>query len=167
MLILDAAILFDSVELFFKRGSMYSLPWAAYLNIGAKTIDRWAVTLKQIHPLIFDETVVPQLRSHKIHSTLWVGRSRVGKSSITKTIGHTISAYEIGEAGRDDLTPSVITTKKLDFLRLVPGSIYKPAVMDDIVLHLVTVFLTLLCWSPVGLACLFEGTRDLPCLMHA
>ena len=49
-------------------------------------------------------------------------------------LGFAISAYHIDKDGRKDLRPSELTAKKIVFFRLGPGSKYKPAVGDDIVI---------------------------------
>ena len=43
-----------------------------------------------------------------------------------------ISGFQIDKDGRSDLDPSMITTKRMDFLRCTPGSIYEPAIGDDV-----------------------------------
>ena len=43
-----------------------------------------------------------------------------------------VSGYQIRKHDRNDLRPSVVTYKKVDFLRLEPGSKFKPAIGDDI-----------------------------------
>ena len=101
---------------------------------GARTLERWAVTLKRFDPFLFDRIVVPILRNHDVHGTMWIGKTRVGKSTASKTIGFAISAYQIEKHRRADLRPSVITAKKIDFLRLEPGTMFKPAIADDTVL---------------------------------
>ncbi|CAK0808270.1 unnamed protein product [Prorocentrum cordatum] len=103
-------------------------------SVGAKTLGRWAVTLKRFHPFVFDHVVVPILKSHDVHGTMWIGKTRVGKSTASKTIGFAISAYQIDKHDRVDLRPSVVTTKKVDFFRLEPGTVFKPAIADDTVL---------------------------------
>lgn len=103
-------------------------------SVGARTLERWAVTLKRFHPFVFDHIVVPILKSHDVHGTMWIGKTRVGKSTASKTIGFAISAYQIDKNSRADLRPSVVTTKKIDFLRLEPETVFKPAIADDTVL---------------------------------
>ncbi|CAK0791735.1 unnamed protein product, partial [Prorocentrum cordatum] len=100
-------------------------------TVGARTLGRWAVTLKRFDPSLFDRIVVPILRSHDVHGTMWIGKTRVGKSTASKTIGFVISAYQIEKHRRADLRPSGIAAKKIDFLRLEPGAIIKPAIADD------------------------------------
>ncbi|CAK0862483.1 unnamed protein product, partial [Prorocentrum cordatum] len=103
-------------------------------SVGAKTLERWAVTLKRFHPFVFDHVVVPILKSHDVHGAMWIGKTRVGKSTASKTIGFAISACQIDKHDRVDLRASVATTKKVDFLRLEPGTVFKPAIADDTVL---------------------------------
>ncbi|CAK0896829.1 unnamed protein product, partial [Prorocentrum cordatum] len=96
-----------------------------------RTLERWAVTLKRIGPFLFDRIVAPILRGPDVHGTMWIGKTRVGKSTASKTIGFAISAYQIEKHCRADLRPIVIAAKKIGFLRLEPGTIIKPAIADD------------------------------------
>ena len=52
----------------------------AKASVGARTLDKWAVTLKKFHPYLFEQIVVPCLQTHRTHSTWWVGQSRTGDS---------------------------------------------------------------------------------------
>ncbi|CAK0843828.1 unnamed protein product, partial [Prorocentrum cordatum] len=99
--------------------------------VGARTLERWAITLKRSHPFVFDNIVVPILKSHDVHGAMWIGKTRVGKCAAPKTIGFAISAYQVDKNNRTDLRPSVATTKKIDSLRLEPGTACKPAIADD------------------------------------
>ncbi|CAK0819573.1 unnamed protein product [Prorocentrum cordatum] len=100
-------------------------------SVGAKTLERWAAALKRFHPFEFDNVVAPVLKSHDVQRALWVGKTRVGKSTASKTIGSAISACQIDKNSRADLRPSVVTTKKIDVLRLDHGTAFKPAIPDD------------------------------------
>ena len=100
--------------------------------VGARTIERWPVSLKKLHGRVLDDIVIPMLRTHKTHSIFWIGKSRVGKSSVSKSIAFAVSRHHIDAQERSDLRPGVVTAKKMDFFRLEPGSIFKPAVADDI-----------------------------------
>jgi hypothetical protein len=103
---------------------------------GARTIVRWTLTLRKIHPRFFDALAIPMLRTHDTYGTMWIGRSRAGKSNASKTAGFAISGHQIELTHSYDFAiPSVITFKKLDFLRLEPGSKLKPAIGDDIAIH--------------------------------
>ena len=104
-------------------------------KVGAKTIERWAISLKKFHPQVLDKIVIPMLATHDRYSITWIGKSRCGKSTGSKTACFNISAYQIRKHGRHDLTPAIVTAKKLDFFRLEPGSIFKPAIADDILLN--------------------------------
>ena len=59
----------------------------------------------------------------------------MGKSSGSKTTCMTISAFNIMRDERADIEPSIVTAKRIDFFRLEPGSIYKPAIGDELPLH--------------------------------
>ena len=98
----------------------------------AKTIERWAVSIRKFYPQILDNLVIPAIRTHHVNAIWMIGKSRVGKSTASKTMGMTISGHQIEKHGRTDLVPSVITCKKIDALRLEPGSKFKPAICDDI-----------------------------------
>ena len=103
---------------------------------GARTIYRWALTLRKVHPTFLDNLVIPSLRDHDTHGTFWLGRSRVGKSYVSKTQGFAISGHQMERLeDKEDLQPSVITFKKLDFLRLEPGRKTTPAIGDDIAVY--------------------------------
>ena len=54
---------------------------------GAKTLDRWAVTLQLLYPQILDEIVIPMLATHDLYGFGWMGKSRSGKSTLSKTLG--------------------------------------------------------------------------------
>ena len=103
-------------------------------TVGAKTLQHWAISMKKFHPQFLDNVVIPMLRTHDRHSINWIGKTRVGKSTASKTTCFNISAYQIDKHGRVDLVPSIVTGKKVDFFRLEPGSIFKPAIMDDLIL---------------------------------
>ncbi|CAK0865469.1 unnamed protein product [Prorocentrum cordatum] len=100
-------------------------------SVGAGALERWAVALKRIHPFALDNVAAPILKSHDVHGAMWIGKARVGKSTASKTIGFAISAYQIDKNGRADFRPSAATTKEIDFLRLEPGTAFKPAIADD------------------------------------
>lgn len=102
---------------------------------GAKTIDQWPATLRKLYPQILDLLVIPMLKTHDVHATLWIGKTRVGKSIAPKTFGFATAGFQIQKHQRSDLVPSVITCKRIDFLRLEPGSVFKPAIGDDILMH--------------------------------
>ncbi|CAK0895020.1 unnamed protein product [Prorocentrum cordatum] len=103
-------------------------------TVGARTLMSWCHTLRQFHPTILNNIIAPALRTHDVHSIMWVGKTRVGKSSASKTTCFAISAYQIDKHGRSDLKPSVVTSKRIDFFRLEPGSLFKPAIADDTVM---------------------------------
>ena len=98
---------------------------------GARTIDRWPATLHKLHPLVLN-AITPTLGTHDHHGYLHIGRSRVGKSTLSKSLGFAISGSQIKKSGRVHLTPSVMVANKLDFFRLEPGVKTKPAIADDI-----------------------------------
>ena len=101
----------------------------------ARTLYQWPATLQRLEPIVLEKLAIPTLADHDIHGTMWVGKTRVGKSTASKTTGFTISGHNIKKASRSDLAPCVITCKRIDHLRLEPGSKFKPAIADDIPVH--------------------------------
>ncbi|CAK0862811.1 unnamed protein product [Prorocentrum cordatum] len=108
-------------------------------SVGARTLERWAIALKRFHPFVFDNIVVPILKSHDVHGAMWIGKTRIDKNN------------------RTDLRPSVVTTKKIDFWRLEPGTACKPAIADDAVLTK---------WAPDGIKA-FLGPAEEGALLWA
>ena len=53
----------------------------------AKTLERWPVTLQLLYPQILDIIVIPMLATHDLHGFGWMGKSRSGKSTLSKTLG--------------------------------------------------------------------------------
>eukprot|EP00973_Karenia_brevis_P003071 421758-Karenia_brevis.AAC.1 len=72
------------------------------------------------------------LRTHHLHGSLLVGRTKVGKSTVSKSCGMAISGHHIKQGKREDLKPSILTANRLDFFRLEPGIKEKPAIADEI-----------------------------------
>ena len=54
-------------------------------KVGARTLERWAVTLKNVCPEFLERIAVPIAQTHEVNSTVWIGRSRVGKSTAVST----------------------------------------------------------------------------------
>jgi len=97
----------------------------------AKTIEYWPFTLKSFEPWFLDDVVVKMLPTMRQHSITWIGRTRVGKSLGSKTILFTQSKFEITQAECQDLVPSIVTAKHLDFFKAEPLTKFKPGVFDD------------------------------------
>ena len=97
----------------------------------AKTLEYWPLTLKSFSAWFLDDVIVHMLPSMRQHSITWIGRTRVGKSVGSKTILFAQSRFEITEADRTDLTPSIVTAKHLDFFKAEPITKFKPGVFDD------------------------------------
>ena len=83
----------------------------------AKTLEFWPFTLKTFIPWFLNRVLTPMLPTMRQHAITWIGRTRTGKSLGSKTILFMQSKYEINEADRSDLVPSVVTAKHLDFSR--------------------------------------------------
>ncbi|CAK0829004.1 unnamed protein product, partial [Prorocentrum cordatum] len=85
-------------------------------------------TLTRYEPFLFDRIAAPILNSHAPAGTMWIGKTTVGKSTASKTIGFVVSAYPIEKRRRADIRPSAVAAKNIDFLRL------EPSIADDNVL---------------------------------
>ena len=97
----------------------------------AKTLEFWPFTLKTFIPWFLNRVLTPMLPTMRQHAITWIGRTRTGKSLGSKTILFMQSKYEINEADRSDLVPSVVTAKHLDFSKAEPLTRFKPGVFDD------------------------------------
>ena len=97
----------------------------------AKTLEFWPFTLKTFIPWFLNRVLTPMLPTMRQHAITWIGRTRTGKSLGSKTILFMQSKYEINEADRSDLVPSVVTAKHLDFFKAEPLTRFKPGVFDD------------------------------------
>ncbi|OLP77444.1 hypothetical protein AK812_SmicGene42497 [Symbiodinium microadriaticum] len=96
----------------------------------AKTLEYWPFTFKSLVPWLFDDILVPMLGSIRQHSITWIGKTRTGKSLGSKVVAFCQSKYEIDAAQREDLNPSIVTAKHLDFFKAEPLTKYKPATGD-------------------------------------
>ena len=97
----------------------------------AKTLEYWPFTFKSLVPWFFDDILVPMLGSIRQHSITWIGKTRTGKSLGSKVVAFCQSKYEIDAAQREDLIPSIVTGKHLDFFKAEPLTKYKPGIFDD------------------------------------
>ena len=97
----------------------------------AKTLEYWPFTLKSFVSWFLDDVLVKMLPSMRQHGITWIGKTRAGKSLGSKTVLFAQSKFEIDAAGRDDLVPSVVTAKHLDFFKAEPLTKFKPGVFDD------------------------------------
>ncbi|CAJ1377361.1 unnamed protein product [Effrenium voratum] len=97
----------------------------------AKTLEYWPFTLKSFVDWFFDGVLVTMLPSILQHGITWIGRTRTGKSLGSKTILFAQSKFEIDRDEREDLVPSIVTAKHLDFFKAEPITKYKPGVFDD------------------------------------
>ena len=74
--------------------------------------------------------------SLRMFAITWIGTTRTGKSLCSKTIMMAQSKYEIDEDKLgDEMVPSMITAKFLDFFKAEPITKYKPGGFDDGVMH--------------------------------
>ena len=97
----------------------------------AKTIDFWPFTYRDVEPWFFNEVMSHIIESHAEFGILWGGLTNCGKSMASKTHGMHVSEYHIVLDSREDLVPSIVTAKNLDFFRGEPNTKYKPSVGDD------------------------------------
>ena len=97
----------------------------------AKTLDYWPFTFKSFSTWFFDNVLVKMLPSMRQRAITWIGRTRAGKSLGSKTVLFMQSKYEIDLADRNDLVPSIVTAKHLDFFKAEPLTRFKPGVFDD------------------------------------
>lgn len=97
----------------------------------AKTLDHFPFTYKNLQPWFLKEVMVPMLSSHEEFGISWGGITHCGKSLASKTHAFHVSEYHIKADGRDDLVPSVVTAKNMDFFRGEQNTKYKPPIGDD------------------------------------
>ena len=98
----------------------------------AKTLEYWPFTLKSFVPWFLDDVLIKMLPTMRQHGITWIGKTRAGKSLGSKTVLFAQSRFEIAIADRaDDLIPSIVTAKHLDFFKAEPITKFKPGVFDD------------------------------------
>ncbi|CAE7830488.1 unnamed protein product [Symbiodinium necroappetens] len=97
----------------------------------AKTLEFWPFTLKSFTPWFLDSVLTKMIPTMRQHSITWLGRTRTGKSFGSKTVLFMQSKFEIDDADRSDLVPSIVTAKNLDFFKAEPLTRFKPGVFDD------------------------------------
>ena len=97
----------------------------------AKTLEFWPFTLKSFTPWFLDLVLTKMIPTMRQHSITWLGRTRTGKSFGSKTVLFMQSKFEIDDADRSDLVPSIVTAKNLDFFKAEPLTRFKPGVFDD------------------------------------
>ena len=79
----------------------------------AKPLEYWPFTLRSFAPWFLDNVLVKMIPTMRQHAVTWIGKTRVGKSVGSKTMLFAQSRFEIAEAERTDLVPSIVTTKHL------------------------------------------------------
>ena len=97
----------------------------------AKTLEYWPFTLKSFVPWFLHDILIKMLPTMRQHGITWIGKTRAGKSLGSKTVLFAQSRFEIESAAREDLVPSIVTAKHLDFFKAEPISKFKPGVFDD------------------------------------
>ena len=98
----------------------------------AKTLEYWPFTLKSFKAWFFNEVLVHMLPTIRQNAITWLGKTRTGKPLASKTILFAQSKFEITQDDRgDELAPSIVTAKHLDFFKAEPLTKYKPGVFDD------------------------------------
>lgn len=69
-----------------------------------------------------DEVLRYMLGSLRQNAITWIGKTRAGKSLASKTALLAQSRFEISQDEGDDLVPSIVTAKHLDFFKAEPAS---------------------------------------------
>ena len=92
-------------------------------------------TLRSFVPWFLHDVIVKMIPTMRQQSVTWIGKTRVGKSVGSKTMLFAQSRFEIDEAGRSDLVPSIVAAKHLDFFKAEPLTKFKPGVFDDALLE--------------------------------
>ena len=101
----------------------------------AKTLEYWPFTLRSFVPWFLYDVIVKMNPTMRQHAVTWIGKTRVDKSVGSKTMLFAQSRFEIDQAGRSDLVPSIVTAKHLDFFKAEPLTKFKPGVFDDCLLQ--------------------------------
>ena len=97
----------------------------------AKALEYWSFTLKSFVGWFLETVFSKILSTIRQHAITWIGRTRSGKSLGSKTVLFCQSKFEINAAERDDLRPSIVTAKHLDFFKAESLTRHKPGVFDD------------------------------------
>ena len=98
----------------------------------AKTLEYWPFTLKSLKAWFFNGVLVHMLGSIRQHAITWLGKTRTGKSLASKTILFVQSKFEIQQNQlEEELIPSIVTAKHLDFFKAEPLTKFKPGAFDD------------------------------------
>ena len=98
----------------------------------AETLEYWPFTLKSFKPWFFNEVLLGMLGSIRRRAVTWIGKTRTGKALGSKTILLPQSKFDLTQDERDeDMIPSIVTAKHLDFFKSEPLTKYKPGVFDD------------------------------------
>ncbi|CAK0884696.1 unnamed protein product [Prorocentrum cordatum] len=108
-------------------------------RINAKHRSVWVLTLKDFEPWFINEVLVKILPTLHRNGVLWIGKTRVGKSTTSKTLAFLMSMLEIDALEGDDREgapePSIVTANHFDFFKGEPVERAPPAVFDDGGLH--------------------------------
>ncbi|CAK0863390.1 unnamed protein product [Prorocentrum cordatum] len=108
-------------------------------RINSKRLSVWVLTLKDFEPRFIDEVLAKILPTLRRNGALWIGKTRVGKSTASKTLAFLMSMLEIDALEGDDREgapePSIVTAKHFDFFKGEPVERVLPAVFDDGDLH--------------------------------
>ncbi|CAK0886611.1 unnamed protein product [Prorocentrum cordatum] len=104
-------------------------------RINAKRLTVWVLTLKDFEPWFINEVLVKILPTLRRNGVLWIGKTRVGKSTASKTLAFLMSMLEIdaleGDDGEGAPEPSIVTAKHFDFFKGEHVERVLPAVFDD------------------------------------
>ncbi|CAK0889227.1 unnamed protein product [Prorocentrum cordatum] len=93
-------------------------------RINAKRLSVWVFTLKDFGPWFINEVLAKVLPTLRRNGVLWIGKTKVGKSTASKTLAFLMSMLEIDALEGDDREgapePSVVTAKHFDFFKGEP-----------------------------------------------
>ena len=69
-----------------------------------------------MHPQVLSNVVVPAYSTHDEHGVLFIGRTKCGKSTLSKSGGFAVSQHEMFKAASADLKPLRVNCEQGRFL---------------------------------------------------
>ncbi|CAK0820538.1 unnamed protein product [Prorocentrum cordatum] len=103
----------------------------------AEPITRWSLTVKDFAGWFLNGALKFMIGTLHLHGVSWIGKSRVGKGSGSKTLAWTHSACSIQKKGSADDVAFLIA-KQMDFFKGEPTTDVLPGIFDDGFLQKVT-----------------------------
>ena len=102
----------------------------------AKVLTYWLFTLQNLAAWFLNDVLSKMLGSLRQHSIVWVGKTRVGKSAVSKIVAMAQVDYEISLDEEDIGTePGMVTAKHIDFFKAQPVTKKLAGIFDDGLLH--------------------------------